>query len=339
MTCALDPEKSQYIPLIFLQDVDLLKKKISIITPCFNEEENVALCVDAVREIFSRELSDFEYEHIFSDNASTDKTFEILRNLALNDKHIKVIRNSRNVGPFLNMWNGIRRASGDAVIPLLPADLQDPVHVIPLFIEKWLLGYHVVFGIRKQREEGVFLRLMRSIYYWIIHRFASTFVPRNAGEFLLADRKVIDVMLLNDNYYPYIRGLIAHTTSNFTSVTYTWVRRKKGRSKNDFLKLLDQAINGLISTSRIPARFALFGGLFISFFGILYGILNMFLFIFTDVSVSRGIPTIIVGTLLLGGIQLFFLGLIGEYVLSIHSQVRRVPTMFEVETINFQKQS
>lgn len=310
-------------------------KKITIITPCFNEEDNVQICASELKRVMTEKLPEYEYEHIFSDNASTDLTLQRLREMASNDSCIRVISNSRNVGPFRNMWNAMKNASGDAVIPLLPADLQDPPSVIPELVKNWENGFLVTYGVRANREESLVMRFVRGTYYRIIKKFASAVIPLNSGEFLLADKRVIDSILSVDDQYPYIRGLIAMTGVRSASVPYTWVRREHGKSKNTFISLVDQAINGFVSTSRVPARLALLGGFILSLLGIGYAIFTALLVLISDSPIPVGIPTVIVGIFLLGGIQLLFLGLIGEYVLSIHGQVRRIPPMFETERINF----
>jgi glycosyltransferase involved in cell wall biosynthesis len=310
-------------------------KKISIITPCFNEEENVEICALELKKVMSERLSGYDYEHIFADNSSTDATLQKLRLLAAQDAHIRVISNSRNVGPFRNMWNAMKSATGDAVIPLLPADLQDPPCVIPELVKNWELGFLVTYGVRANREESWLMRLGRGTYYRIIKRFASAVIPINSGEFLLADKRVVESILKVDDQYPYIRGLIAQTGVKSASVPYTWVKRERGKSKNSLISLVDQAINGFVSTSRVPARLALLAGFLMSAIGILYASVTAALVLTSAVDVPIGIPTIIVGIFFLGGVQLLFLGLIGEYILSIHGQVRKLPPMFEVERINF----
>ena len=310
-------------------------RKISVITPCFNEEDNVEVCASELKKVMSEKLPTYDYEHIFADNASTDATLHKLRALAAQDSRIRVISNSRNVGPFRNMWNAMKSASGDAVIPLLPADLQDPPAVIPELVKNWEQGFLVTYGVRANREESLVMRLARSIYYQIIKKFASATIPLNSGEFLLADKRIIESILKVDDQYPYIRGLIAQTGVKSASVSYTWVKRERGNSKNSFISLVDQAINGFVSTSRVPARLALLGGFILSILGVCYALLTALLVLTSETPTPVGIPTIIVGIFLLGGIQLLFLGLIGEYVLSIHGQVRRLPQMFEIERINF----
>jgi polyisoprenyl-phosphate glycosyltransferase len=315
--------------------VKLNMRKISIVTPCFNESENLHECVSRLREVMENLASDYEYEHILADNASTDISREVLLDLAADDSRVKVIINSRNVGPFNNMWNAMKSTSGDAVIPMLPADLQDPPEIIPELIKAWEQGNLVVYGIRTNRTESVFLRASRNVYYRVISKFASEIIPKNAGEFLLADRKVINSILTLKDEYPYIRGLIAQTGVKCAEVEYKWQTRKSGKSRNSLIDLTDQAMNGFVSTSRVPARATLILGFFFSFVGILGAIITFLIFLFNRDNIQIGIPTLIVTALFFGGIQLLFLGLIGEYVLSIHNQVRPRPPVFELDKINF----
>ena len=314
-------------------------KKISVVTPCYNEEVNVEICAQELQKVMQEQLSNYEYEHIFADNASTDSTLIKLRGLAAKDHRIKVIANSRNVGPFRNMWNAMKSASGDIVVPQLAADLQDPPSVIPELVKNWEAGFLVIYGVRAKREEALIMRMARGLYYRIIKKFAAAVIPLNSGEFLLADKRVIDSILAVDDQYPYIRGLIAQTGVKSTSVPYTWVKRERGKSKNRFISLIEQAINGFVSTSRVPARLALLGGFVLSFLGFAYALFTVIMVLTSNGSAPVGIPTIIVGIFLMGGVQLLFLGLIGEYILSIHGQVRRTPPMFEIERINFEEKN
>jgi glycosyltransferase involved in cell wall biosynthesis len=313
-------------------------KKISIITPCYNEELNVENCYLVVKKIMKAKLPNYSYEHIFADNASNDATFLVLEKIAKKDQNVKVILNSRNVGPFRNMWNAMKNATGDAIIPLLPADLQDPAEIIPSFVKNWEKGNLVVYGVRVNRQEFWMMRFLRSIYYKLIRKFADAVIPLNSGEFLLADKLVIKSILAVDDQYPYIRGLIAQTAVKSSSIEYTWVKREKGKSKNSFIDLIDQAINGFVSTSRIPARFALLLGFIFSILGFIGAAITFVSFLLNKESVASGIPTIIVAIFLFGGIQLLFFGIIGEYILSIHGQVRKSPPMFEIKRINFKKE-
>jgi glycosyltransferase involved in cell wall biosynthesis len=312
-----------------------MKVDLSIITPCFNEEDSVRICAETVQSVMAKELPKVKYEHIFSDNASTDQTMKQLRLLAAKDKRIKVVSNSRNVGPFRNMYRAMSKAQGAAIVPMLPADLQDPAEVIPEFYNEWQKGAFVVFGERRNRQESVLMRVLRNVYYRLIRRFADGNIPINSGEFMLIDRKIAENILALKDHYPYIRGLVAQSTNNVKSISYTWIQRKQGKSKSNPLALIDQAINGLISTSRLPARLALLAGFIISGIGLLFGAWSLIVMLFFQSQTVQGIPTLIVALFVFGGIQLFFLGLIGEYILSVHAQVRPQPPVFDTEAINF----
>lgn len=280
-------------------------------------------------------LPDHDYEHIFCDNASTDNTVERLRELAARDPRIKVIVNSRNIGPFRNIAHGLRNVTGDLIVPMVPADLQDPPEVIPLMVEKMTPGIDVVYGVRGNRRENIVMRAARNIYYSALRSSGGNTPPAHAGEFMLARREVVDAVSQVSGGYPYIRGLVAQTNPRYDVVVYEWARRVVGKSRNSVPDLIDQALNGLVSTARTPIRWALFLGLLSAVAGVAFGIGNLVLFLVQGSSVAQGIPTLIVSTFLFGGVNLFFLGLMGEYILSIHSSVHPEPPMFERERINF----
>jgi len=313
------------------------KYDLTIITPCYNEEINVESCVATVSTVMKTKLPDLRYEHIFVDNASTDNTVEILKVLADKNPALKIVVNSRNIGPFRNMYRGMAKASGLAIIPMLPADLQDPATLIPELYEEFKKGYLVVYGVRRNRQESFLMRFVRGTYYRVIRLMSETDIPVNAGEFMMIDHRIAREILELRDYYPYIRGLVAQSTSNSSSIDYTWVKRKGGKSKSNLFHLFDQAVNGLVSTSRAPARLGLVSGFFVSILGVLGGFVNLVLNLFSVNPTSSGIPTLIVGLFFFGGVQLFFTGLLGEYILSIHSQIRPLPNAFDIETVNFDK--
>jgi glycosyltransferase involved in cell wall biosynthesis len=203
-------------------------------------------------------------ELILIDGGSNDGTVEIIKNFATSDSRIKLIVNSRNIGPFRNIWNGLKNAKGDVIVPMVPADLQDPPSVIPKMVKNWEAGSLVVYGVRSKRLESFAMRKTREIYYRLIKKFSGSDIPLNSGEFLLADRKIINSILKVDDEYPYIRGLIAQTGTQYSSVAYTWGKRTKGKSKNSFVSLIDQGLNGFISTTRIPARIIMLIGVILS---------------------------------------------------------------------------
>jgi glycosyltransferase involved in cell wall biosynthesis len=311
-----------------------MRQTISIVTPCYNEEGNVAACAAEVARVMKELLPGYDYEHIFCDNSSTDGTVGVLRTLAAADPHVKVIVNSRNIGPFRNIANGLLSVSGDLVVPMVPADIQDPPAVIAEMVQKMGPQIDVVYGIRRNRRENLLMRIARSSYYRALKSSGGVSPPPHAGEFLLARRDVIDAISQVGGSYPYIRGLIAQTNPRFASVDYEWARREVGKSKNSVPDLIDQALNGIVSTARTPIRWALFLGVVFALVGVVIGIVNLVLFLVAGSDAAQGIPTLIVATFLFGGVNLFFLGLIGEYVLSIHSSVRPEPPMFERERIN-----
>ena len=311
--------------------------QLSIITPCFNEEETVLKCFESLRDVMSKELPGVTYEHIFADNCSTDNTVEIIKSFLKSDSRVKLIVNSKNIGAPRNIYRALSRTSGLAVIPMLPADLQDPAEVIPDFYRDWKAGSLIVFGQRIQRQESFVMRSLRSLYYRIIKKLASSDIPINAGEFMLIDRKVVDLLFEMRESNPYLRGLIAQVGVRSSSVNYRWGKREFGKSKATPFVLIDTAINGLVSTSRLPARITLLSGFMFSPIGILFGVWSLLASFFSSTSIGSGIPTIIVAIFFIGGIQLFFLGLIGEYVLSIHGEIRPEPGAFDLETIGFEK--
>lgn len=311
------------------------RKLISIITPCYNEADNVEDCCAAIRNLFAGELAAYDHEHILCDNASTDATPEILRKLAAADKNVKVILNARNFGPSRSDFNGLMSASGDAVLVFFPADQQDPPEVIPEMVRHWEAGSEVVYGIRANREEGLIMRATRGLYYRLVRRSAEIEIPLNAGEFQLVDRKIVDELRKVDDYYPYIRGLIANCGFRRVGVSYTWKARRKGLSKNRLHHLVDEGLNGLISFTNLPMRLCLLFGVTISLLSILTAVLTTVvnLLYFRQLA-PPGIPTLIVAVFFFGGVQLFFLGVLGEYLSAIHAQVRRRPLVIERERIN-----
>lgn len=316
----------------------MTRKLVSVITPCFNEANNAETCWETVRNIFERELPDYDLEHIFADNASTDGTADVLRRMAAADTRVKVILNARNFGPFASLFNGILASSGDAVIAFLPADLQDPPELIPEMVRAWRDGYEVVFGIRAQREESRLLAGVRRLYYYLVNRWSNIPIPRDAGEFQLIDRRVVHALRQFDDYYPYVRGMIAACGFRSKGIEYTWRARQRGVSSNNAYRLVDQALNGLISTSNVPMRLCLIAGICIASISIMAALVHLVLnIVFYQLFAPPGIPTLIVALFFFAGVQLFFLGVLGEYISAIHSQVRSRPLVIERERLNFDK--
>jgi polyisoprenyl-phosphate glycosyltransferase len=314
-----------------------VRKLISIVTPCYNEQDNVSDCYEAVRRVFEQDLLEYDFEHLFCDNASKDRTPEVLRQLAARDPRVKVIYNARNFGPFCSTFNGLLNTRGDAVVVLLAADLQDPPEVIPEFVRRWEAGYQIVYGVRTVREEGLLLRGVRKLYYRTVSKFAHIDIPPDVGEFQLVDRAIVEALRRFDDYYPYIRGMIASCGFQAVGVEYVWRARKKGLSKNRLYHLIDQGLNGLISFTRVPMRLCLLLGFALSGLSILYALFSLVVHLFlSGFTAPPGVPTLIVAVFLFSGIQLFFFGILGEYIAAIHSQVRRRPLVIERGRLNFE---
>ena len=310
---------------------------VSVVTPCYNEDQNVEDCHRALKQVFERDLPDCDFEHIFCDNASSDASVEVLRRLAAQDPRVKVVVNARNYGPFRSTFNGLKHAKGDAVVVLFAADLKDPPEVIVEFVREWRNGAEVVYGVRGQREEGLVMRSIRKVYYRAVSRVAGIDIPLDVGEFQLVDRKVLAALLDHEDYYPYIRGMIANCGFRTKGVPYVWRARRKGFSKNRLYNLVDQGLNGLISFTNLPMRIAMFTGFTIALLSFVYAFFTMVVNLLTHGSLTvPGIPTLIVALFFFGGVQLMFLGIIGEYVSAIHFQVRKRPLVVERERINLE---
>lgn len=311
-------------------------KTVSIVTPCYNEELNVRDCYEAIREVFEKQLQGYRREHIFCDNASDDRTVAILREIAAGDPSVKIIVNARNFGPLRNTFNGVMAASGDAVLLFMPADQQDPPELIPQFVKLWESGYEIVYGIRAVREEGRLMRNVRNTYYRLLTRFSEVSVPPGVGDFQLVDRRVVEAMRHVRDTYPFMRMMTFECGGRAVGVPYTWRERKKGFSKNRASALIDQGLNGLVSFTTAPVRFGLFAGFLISAVSIIYAIINLVIGLILYRQLAEpGIITLIVAMFFFGGVQLFFMGMIGEYVLAIYGQVREKPVVFERERVNF----
>ena len=313
-----------------------MKKSICIVTPCFNEEEGIRDCYDAVRRVFEQHLPNYERRHLFCDNASTDATVDILREIAADDNQVKVIVNARNFGPMRSHFNGVKNAEGDATLLFLPADLQDSPDLLPEFVKLWEQGYEVVFGIRANRVEGFPMVAIRKLYYRLVSGSTYLDMPPDVGDFQLVDAKVLEAIKTFDDSYPFVRAMAFEVGFKQVGVPYTSQARAKGVSKNRFFHLIDQGLNGLTSFSTAPIRAALAVGLILSILSIAFAIFNAVLF-FTPLGqeVPRGTTLIITALFFFAGTQLFFMGIIGEYVLSIFNQVRNRPLVVERERINF----
>ena len=309
-------------------------KTISVVSPAYNEEENVRQCNERLKTIFAEHLPSYRLEHIFADNASTDRTPEILRAMADEDSDIKVIFNSRNFGPFRSLFNALKYATGDAVLVFLPVDLQDPPELIPEFVHHWEQGIEVVAGARRNRKEAGWLKLSRFLFYRIVNALSDFDLPIDVGEFQLVDRKVWAAMMEYHDHYPYVRGIIASVGFKRLIIPYEWGVRQRGSSKNNLPRLIDQALNGVFSFTNAPLRLSIYAGVAIAALSVLYGLFAVLAHFFDPEVAPPGVTTIISAIFFLSAVQLIFIGVLGEYVTSIHAQVRRRPLVVERERLN-----
>jgi glycosyltransferase involved in cell wall biosynthesis len=310
-----------------------MTKKISIVTPCYNEEFNVEPLYEKVK-IEMAKLSNYTYEHIFIDNFSTDNTLLRLKNIASVDKNVKIIVNARNFGHIKSPYYGMLQADGDVVISLV-SDLQDPPELIPDFIQKWEEGYKIVVGVKEKSEENIIMFSIRKLFYKIIDRISDTSQIQNFTGFGLYDRQFMEVLKNIQEPYPYFRGLVSELGFSICQIPYLQPKRSKGNTKNNFFTLYDMAMLGFTSHSKVPLRMSSFIGFVVAFLSILIATIYLIYKILFWDNFQVGIAPLVIGFFFFGGVQLFFLGIIGEYISAILTQVKNRPLVIEKERINF----
>lgn len=310
------------------------KKKISIMTPCYNEEAGIEECYEAVRSFFHDKMPHYDYEHLFIDNASQDRTVEILKGFAESDEHVKVIVNSRNFGPNHSPYHAILQATGDAVIPVV-ADLQTPVDTITQFVELWEQGHDMVLGIRVGMSESRRLRFARNMYYKIMSRLSHIEHYHGFIGYGLFDRKTVDVMRRLNNPNPYFRIIISEIGFNKAFVNYVQPPRKHGKSRLTFPDLIDYAILGMVSCSKVPLRLMTVGGLLVSTISLIIGIGYVLMKLIHWDTFAMGMAPLLIGMFFFAALQILCLGLISEYLGVIFDHVRNRPLVIEKERINF----
>jgi polyisoprenyl-phosphate glycosyltransferase len=308
-------------------------KRITVVSGCFNEEHNVKDLYEQVKQVFA-DLEDYSYEHIFIDNASNDRTVEILKDIARNDEKVKIIVNTRNFGHIRSPYYALLQAQGDAVISMA-SDLQDPPFLIKEFLKKWEQGCKVVVGVKKESQESAVLFALRSAYYRVLAQLSETELILNFTGFGLYDRQVIDILKTLDDSYPYFRGLIAEIGFESATIEYVQPKRKTGITKNNFFTLYDLAMLGFTSHSKAPLRLATMLGFLSSALCMLAGLFYLGYKLVYWYSFDVGLGPLVIGLFFIASVQLFFLGIVGEYVGSIHTQVLKRPLVVEKERINF----
>jgi glycosyltransferase involved in cell wall biosynthesis len=310
------------------------KPLLTILTPCYNEEGNVRELNRQICEVMQK-LPAYDYEHLFIDNASIDKTVEILRDLAAMDKRVKVIVNTRNFGHIRSPYHGFLQARGDAVLGVV-ADFQDPPELIPQFVSKWAEGYKVVIGVKAGSKESWVMARTRRFYYWLVARLSSDVeLVHNFTGFGLYDREVVEQFRKTEEQYPYFRGLVSDFGYERAVIPYVQPARKHGITKNNFFSLYDMAMLGITNHSKVPLRLATMAGFAISVVSLFvaFGYLVAKLLFWDDLQL--GLAPLLIGIYFFGAVQLFFIGMLGEYIGAIHTQVHKRPLVVEKERINF----
>ena len=308
-------------------------KTITIFTPCYNEEKNIDALYARVCSVIDK-IPNYNLEYVLIDNASTDNTVARLKEIAEHDKRIKVISNVRNFGHIRSPYYGLLQCTGDAVIAMV-ADLQDPPEMIPKYIEEWEKGHALVLGIKTQSKENPLMFLVRKLFYSIIKKISSTDQLKNYTGFGLYDQKFLNVVRMIDDPYPYFRGMVMEYGWDIKTLEYTQEKRKKGKSSNNFFTLYDLAMLGFVNHSKLPLRLSAFIGFFSAIISFLVAV-GYFIYklLYWD-NFQVGTAPMVIGVFFFSSIQLFFIGIIGEYIGAIHTQVRKRPLVIEKERINF----
>jgi glycosyltransferase involved in cell wall biosynthesis len=308
-------------------------KLVSVVTPCYNEESNVREVYERVKAVFT-DLAQYRYEHIYIDNASKDGTLAILKELAAVDRRVKVIVNSRNFGHLRSPMHAMFQAGGDAVI-LLFSDLQDPPELIRQMVEEWEKGLPIVLAIKQTSDENGLIFWLRTKYYRLVNRLANLETYENFTGFGLYDRRVIEIVRSFGDPYPYFRGMIAEIGLPHAKLTYNQKRRLRGITKNNFYTLYDLAMLGITNFSKVPLRLLTLLGFACSVLSIVFSVVYFIYKLLFWNRFSVGIAPLVTGIFFFGSVQLIFIGILGEYIGAIHTQVLRRPLVIEQERINF----
>ena len=307
--------------------------KISVASGCYNEEGNLQEFYDRLVATF-RQLPGYTYEIILADNCSTDRSREVLREIASKDPQFKVIMNANNFGHIRSPFNAMLQTSGDAVV-LLCSDLQEPPELILEFVKQWESGYQVVCGVKPKSRENPLMFQVRRFYYWLLASCSETSQVRNFTGFGLYDRKVISAIRQFNEPYPYFRGLISEIGFKRVEVPFIQAARQHGKTKNNFFTLYDMAMTGFVNHTKLPLRLAAFAGFFLALLSLLVAIGYLIYKLLFWQTFSLGLAPLVIGLFFFSSVQLLFIGVIGEYIGAIWTQVKNKPLVIEDERINF----
>lgn len=311
-------------------------KKISILIPCYNEEENVIPISKAIVDLFTTELTSYDYELIFIDNDSHDKTRELLREICANNGKIKVIFNAKNFGQFNSPYYGILQTSGDCTISMV-CDFQDPIELIPQYIREWENGYKIVIGIKTSSKENPVMYRLRGIYYKFIKKFSDVEQIEHFTGSGLYDKEFVEVLRELKDPTPFLRGIVAELGYKRKEIPYEQPKRRAGKTHNNFYRLYDAAMLSITSYTKVGLRLCTFFGIATGALSFLIGLVYLIWKLLCWDSFAAGMAPVLIGMFFLGAVQLFFIGFIGEYILSINQRVMNRPLVIEEERINFKE--
>lgn len=312
------------------------RKKISVMIPSYNEEDNARPIYEAVRDELQKSCPQYDYEILFIDNKSRDGTREIIRQICAQDPNVKAIFNARNFGQFNSPYYGMIHTTGDCTITIC-ADFQDPVELIPRFVAEWEKGYKIVIGRKTHSKENGLIYFLRSCYYKTIKKMSSVEQIEHFTGFGLYDRSFLEVLRQLDDPTPFIRGIVAELGPERKEIEYTQPQRRAGKTHNNWYSLYDAAMLSFTSYTKVGLRIATFGGFIVSAVSVLIALYYLVMkLVYWERFIAGNVP-ILIGVFFLGGVQMFFTGLLGEYIMSINARVMHRPLVVEEERLNFEE--
>lgn len=309
-------------------------KKVSIMIPCYNEEENVVPMSEAITELFEKQLTQYDWELVFIDNDSKDNTRPLLREICEKNCHIKAIFNAKNFGQFNSPYYGILQTTGDCTISMV-CDFQDPIELIPQYLQEWENGYKIVIGIKTSSKENKIMYALRSAYYKLIKKFSDVEQIEHFTGSGLYDREFVEVLRELDDPTPFLRGIVAELGYKRKEIPYQQPERRAGKTHNNWYSLYDAAMLSFTSYTKVGLRLCTFFGIGCGVLSFIIGMVYLILKLIYWDRMSAGMAPVLIGVFFIGAVQLFFIGFIGEYIMSINQRVMKRPLVIEEERINF----
>lgn len=314
----------------------VIMKKVSILIPCYNEEENVGPMSQALVELFEKQLPQYDYEIVFIDNDSTDQTRPILRGICSQNRRVKAIFNAKNFGQFNSPYYGILQTTGDCTISMV-CDFQDPLELIPKYLEEWEKGYKIVIGIKTSSKENKIMYGLRSLYYKLVKKFSSVEQIEHFTGSGLYDKSFVQVLRDLNDPTPFLRGIVGELGFHRKEIPYEQPKRRAGKTHNNFMTLYDAAMLSITSYTKFGLRFCTFIGVFCGIISLIIGLVYLVMKLIWWDRFVAGTTPILIGMFFLGAMLLFFMGMMGEYILSINQRMMNRPLVIEEERLNFEE--